>query len=539
MKKFDLMIEALRLRTRGDSLSNISVRLGVSKSTLQGWFNRLDQADLNYEKAKSMTPSQLEDALALIRRPTSKDFPPDWHRFIDLVARKARTVQECYDFYCSEACKHGVSAMGRSSFYEQFNRAQKELRGEERRLYLHNNFLPASVAMIDYSGDGVRYKKDGKVHTAQIFVGVLGHSGLIYCLATPTQKRSDWFSGIIGMFAMFGGITEELWLDNSTPLVRKASRYDPILAPEFEELCRYYGTTPHAVAPGEPTYKGLCENAVKQCQAFILRELNERDFFEVEDINRAIQPLLDKLNAKPLTNRSDDVSRWKRFNDEERCVLKPLPFPPYSPELELVKRKVLKGDIIRLHDIRYAVPWGHQGETLLLAIDRHKNTLTGYRLGMKTELFSTRLRRPNQGDEPTRPDYLPEELRLVAMNREEIKQLICSEAGTGEQTRAFAEHLARLSNSRARSHLIRLHRRLSRSGLEMIEAVCAQVMKLAKPTIREFDRIYDNFVSRKETERPQVIPTDISGDEDQSEVRGPRYFTCPSNESQGASNEEN
>ena len=94
MKKFDLMIEALRLRTRGDSLSNISVRLGVSKSTLQGWFNRLDQADLNYEKAKSMTPSQLEDALALIRRPTSKDFPPDWHRFIDLVARKARTVQE-------------------------------------------------------------------------------------------------------------------------------------------------------------------------------------------------------------------------------------------------------------------------------------------------------------------------------------------------------------------------------------------------------------------------------------------------------------
>lgn len=116
MKKFDLMIEALRLRTRGDSLSNISVRLGVSKSTLQGWFNRLDQAGLNYEKAKSMTPSQLEDALALIRRPTSKDFPPDWHRFIDLVARKARTVQECYDFYCSEACKHGVSAMGRSSF---------------------------------------------------------------------------------------------------------------------------------------------------------------------------------------------------------------------------------------------------------------------------------------------------------------------------------------------------------------------------------------------------------------------------------------
>ena len=68
------MIEALRLRTRGDSLSNISVRLGVSKSTLQGWFNRLDQAGLNYEKAKSMTPSQLEDALALIRRPTSKDF---------------------------------------------------------------------------------------------------------------------------------------------------------------------------------------------------------------------------------------------------------------------------------------------------------------------------------------------------------------------------------------------------------------------------------------------------------------------------------
>ena len=42
------------------------------------------------------------------------------------------------------------------------------------------------------------------------------------------------------MFHYFDGVTDETWLDNSTPLVKNADKYDPDLAPEFSNFCDYY-----------------------------------------------------------------------------------------------------------------------------------------------------------------------------------------------------------------------------------------------------------------------------------------------------------
>ena len=56
-------------------------------------------------------------------------------------------------------------------------------------------------------------KNDGSVKTAQIFVGVLCYSGLIFCTATNGQTREDWLTGITKMFHYFDGVTDETWLD--------------------------------------------------------------------------------------------------------------------------------------------------------------------------------------------------------------------------------------------------------------------------------------------------------------------------------------
>lgn len=108
------------------------------------------------------------------------------------------------------------------------------------------------MCMIDYSGDGVcwRNKNDGSVKTAQIFVGVLCYSGLIFCIATNGQTREDRLTGITKMFHYFDGVTDETWLDNSTPLVKNTGKYDPDLAPEFSNFCDYYNTLGYAVEPG-------------------------------------------------------------------------------------------------------------------------------------------------------------------------------------------------------------------------------------------------------------------------------------------------
>ena len=59
---------------------------------------------------------------------------------------------------------------------------------------LLNSFILAHMCMVDdYSGNEVCWKNkiDGSVKTALIFVGVLCHSGLIFCTATNGQTRED------------------------------------------------------------------------------------------------------------------------------------------------------------------------------------------------------------------------------------------------------------------------------------------------------------------------------------------------------------
>ena len=203
----------------------------------------------------------------------------------------------------------------------------------------------------------------------------------------------------------------------------KASRLEPTLSPEFVNFCEQYDTEPRAVAPGEPTYKGLAENAVKQCQNFILKELAGRKFFSIEEINRAVACELAKLNARPLRERPE-TSRRKRFELEEVMWLRPLPAVPYAPGLKCFERKVLKGDQIRIENLRYNVPWGYTGKMLIIALDRTTGRIECRLKDTGALIHTTQLRTALQGDEPTRAELLPPELRLLAMSRNELLEHI-------------------------------------------------------------------------------------------------------------------
>lgn len=52
--------------------------------------------------------------------------------------------------------------------------------------------------------------------------------------------------------------------------------------------------------------------------------------------------------------------------------LRPLPAVPYAPGLKCFERKVLKGDQIRIENLRYNVPWGYTGKMLIICIVQQK-----------------------------------------------------------------------------------------------------------------------------------------------------------------------
>ncbi|MET4840401.1 transposase [Bradyrhizobium japonicum] len=54
---------------------------------------------------------------------------------------------------------------------------------------------------------------------AFVFVATLGHSRLLHVRAFRAEKQEHWFAGLESAFAIFGGVPEEVLMDNPRALV--------------------------------------------------------------------------------------------------------------------------------------------------------------------------------------------------------------------------------------------------------------------------------------------------------------------------------
>ncbi len=513
------LTEAVRLHESGMPQSQISGRIGVGKSTVGDWIRRAAALALSYEKLQSMGQF---DLMQIWDKPTwlkSGLYFPDWAGILASISSRTDTIQTSYEKYLA-SCPKGSIAQSRSSFYREAKRQIANAPGELQELHMHNSFNPGTVAMIDYSGDGIdiRCAKGGKT-TAQVFVGVLGFSGYIYCCATQRQTRSDWLRAIADMFHFFGGVTTELWLDNSTPLVKKADCTDPVLSPEFVNFCEQYGTDGFAVSPRKPTHKGLVENAVQQVQRRILAPLRSRQFFSLEELNKALAVKLAELNARPMTVRNHE-SRQTRFH-REVPLLKALPPIEYQPSLKLCRRKVQKGNQIRLGNCRYNVPWGHVGSTLVIGINYATLAITYFEQDTGQRIGEAKLRGPGDGDEPMRREFVPKHLSRVLMSREELVQEVAEKFGMNAA--ALAATLAKQSNSRAVKHLTALISMGENYSIEEFDAICTEALNrpiVSYSALRQAKVAFDN--SKKEKDSAQRTASIVPADK--TTIRGAAYF---------------
>lgn len=525
MIDIDKFRAALREAAKGNSPSRVSATLKIPRSTIRGWLDRADALSLTYERIKDKTLSEIRELLVSTSRPVSEAWTIDWDDLLAECAACKLSVQELYERY-QKRCPPSSRAMSRSSFYKVYKEKYEAAHPTIKLLYLHNTFAPGSVMMMDYSGNGVAIQAtDGSQTTAQIFVGVLGCSGLIFCCATPRQTRKDWISGIVTMLEYFDGVADELWLDNSTALVKTPERALPEINGEFKCFCEYYDTVPHAVAPNEPTYKGLVENAVKQVQHYVLRPLAKRKFFDLKSLNIALTIELDKLNKRPLTT-CRKTSRRDRFQRLEQSLLKPLPRLPYTPMMKVIRRKVLKGDQIRLGDIRYNVPWGHVGKVLSVIVDTENRLLRCFCSETGEFIFDTKIRNPEAGDEPMRPEFVVPELRYLALSR---KQLVAEISEIGPSAAQLAMHLARQSNSRACVHLREIYRQAGKLSESDFLAICAEALKAPTVDLQAYRKARDAFEAKNKKPKQQhsinkPSSTTSLAPRKPGQVRGAEYF---------------
>lgn len=415
--------------------------------------------------------------------------------------------------------------MSKSLFYSEYRRMKDTFPDDVVAMHVANTFYPGRIAMVDYSGDPLVMRSGplaGK--KLQVFVGVLPFSSLTFVVATETQRRGDWLRAIAGMFKFYGGVTEELWLDNSTSLVMKADKFDPVLSPEFRNFCAQYEVKGVAVPPHAPRAKASVERAVGLVQKKILPAIVELPLSTTEEVNRAVLLELERFNGASLTDGSRE-SRRQRFEEEESVMLKPLPSIEYAPDCEVLDRKILRQNQVRINNVRYGVRWGHAGKMARIYLDKQAGTVRIYLLDTFEEIGLHSVRKPGSLV-PTEPGHVPEQVRRYFETREELLKRIESEIGA--KARELGECVSRSSGTQAVRLLNGMLVLSRKHGADAVEDASAKVLAGPRKTFRVLVQL---IVGGRRNGTKGQKPV---GKPSRSHVRGSEYYRNNSEEKENA-----
>ncbi len=201
-----------------------------------------------------------------------------------------------------------------------------------RQIHLNGEKL-----FVDYSGVTVPIynSKTGVISKAQIFVAVLGASGYTYVDATPSQKQEYFIKSHTKAFNFFGGVPKILVPDNLKSAVISNNKDGIVLNESYKAMANHYGCVIEPARPYKPKDKAKAEQGVQAIQRWILAVLRHRKFFDVEELNDAISPLLDIYNAKVMKrlnryststveiyHKSKLIATHPRYYDSEYSTIK-------------------------------------------------------------------------------------------------------------------------------------------------------------------------------------------------------------------------
>ena len=351
--------EILRMKLAlGLSDRQVAASLNIAHSTVGEYLKRAERANLDWEGARGLEESELKAKLFPPKSSGTAQRPePDWEQITKELKQKGVTRMLLWDEYLAEH----PDGYGYSQFCERFRRWKKAQEKPE----MHKDKKAGEEIEVDYAGMTMPVidPHTGEIRQAEIFVGVLGASGLIYTEAQADQSKPNWNRGHVRMYAFFGGVTKIVRPDNLKTGISKANFYEPDLNPTYHELSVHYDTAVIPTRVAKPKDKGLVENAVQQVERWVLAPLRKQRFFSLEELNQAISERLTWLNNRPLTGHTQ--SRRELFEEIEKDTLKPLPAYPFE-YLEVKQAKVHLDYHVSFEKHFYSVPHPYIRQTVLI-----------------------------------------------------------------------------------------------------------------------------------------------------------------------------
>lgn len=305
------------------SIRQIAKMVAVSRETISKIKTLMFISELKYEELMELCNSKLEEKLQIKRssqRP--KKIQPNVEFILkELENHKDLSLTILWEEFYKETEGKGV---GYTRFCNIIRQAQKNSDISQKQVY-----FPGEAVQIDYSGDPVDiHLPNGEIIKANIFVGVLPFSGLLFVYATPTQQTEDWLISCSKMFDKFKGVTEHIVCDNAKALITKNKNRIVKINPYFEEYLLFHNMAVLPARPRKPQDKGKGENGVKIAQKNILMRMRKEKFSSIEELNERLEYETDKYNRKKTQTFPN--GRMVDFIDKEKIKLKPLPQVPFK-----------------------------------------------------------------------------------------------------------------------------------------------------------------------------------------------------------------
>ncbi len=329
MKPPEAVEKILILKERGWGQRRIAHELGMNRKTVKSYIRK--NKWIPYQK--SVRPKKLEKLSGWLEE-----------QFHQHKGNAAVIKQELMR-------QHKISAGLRTIQY-----AVKPFRQAlfaEAKATIRFETLPGKQLQIDFGSMSLEIA--GVRQRVYLFAATLGYSRRQYVQAFLHERQSAWFRGMEGAFQHFGGLTEEILLDNAKALV---SFHNPmtkeiVFNERLNAFARYWKFKPKACAPYRARTKGKDERTVGYIKHNCIAGRTFTSWQELEEhLSWWMHEIADKRIHGTTGERSID-----RFSNRELQVLQLLNGRSPFCQIRECQRVVHTDACIEVDTNFYSVPW--------------------------------------------------------------------------------------------------------------------------------------------------------------------------------------
>jgi transposase len=237
---------------------------------------------------------------------------------------------------------------GSAIVVRRYLRAIRPARG---RVYQEVHYEPAQAMQVDW-GECGRVQVGATTRRVSVFVAVLCYSRMIYIEFTLSQRKAEFYRGVVHALEFFAGSPRAIIVDNLKAAVLNGSGRAACFHPEFLALCGHFCLQPIACERRDPESKGIVEGGVRYVKHNAVAGRGE-ELTRFDDYLALAPVWRDEVANIRLheSTRERPVDRFQR----ERPLLRRLPAIPFDTD-EVAPAVVSPYARVEFDGNRYSTP---------------------------------------------------------------------------------------------------------------------------------------------------------------------------------------